>query len=374
MRHLLKMFPHYFSGNQLSRFSERRNKYEWLTKIFDSPESNIAILRNSEPLFKSCKSSVDWRTSEEIKQLFPDILVSSSISKDSSVQKVPPIVFLGLDSTISDNSQAPKAYWAIQLTHRKESIQKVELLTKKLEQNGSEFVRFRPTVFNLNASEAAMIAQARALLDWNSKSTFCSACGSETISREAGYKRVCLSSLDPTDSKACSTGGPPMNYMHPRTDPVTIVCVISADGKSCLLGRKPGWPHNTYSCVAGFLEPGESLEEAAMREVFEETGVHISEVKYHSSQPWPFPNSLMVGCIAKATTSTIQGADEELEDAKWFSKEVVLEALKNERFRSFDFSAPAPSNSADLVLPPAASIAHQLIKAWAEQNLVTANL
>lgn len=133
-------------------------------------------------------------------------------------------------------------------------------------------------------------------------------------------------------------------------DPVVITCVISHDGERVLLGRQAAWPKGTYSCLAGFVEPGESLEEAARREVKEESGVRVGHVMYHSSQPWPFPNSLMIGCHAEAISEDINIAleDQELEDARWFTRQEILDALKGSRSATFG----NPVEPGVLRLPP----------------------
>jgi len=141
--------------------------------------------------------------------------------------------------------------------------------------------------------------------------------------------------------------------------------VISADGERVLLGRQAIWPRGMYSCLAGFLEPGESLEEAARREVKEESGVRLGHVHYHSSQPWPFPNSLMVGCHAEAVNEDIDitKEDKELEDAKWFTRPQVLEALNGART-----TWGKPSEDDTLRVPPSTAIAHHILKAWATRE------
>jgi len=164
-------------------------------------------------------------------------------------------------------------------------------------------LRYLGTV--LPAEEANVVAHAIALIRWHSLQKFCSVCGAPTRMESGGNTRVC------TD-KACSI------QFFPRVDPAIIVLV--AHGDECLLGRQAHWPEGRYSTVAGFVEPGESLEDAVRREVLEETDVGIGAVHYHSSQPWPFPASLMLGFVAEATTREIRLNDGELEDARWFTR------------------------------------------------------
>jgi NAD+ diphosphatase len=138
---------------------------------------------------------------------------------------------------------------------------------------------------------------------------FCGICGSSAHSAAAGNSRVCA-------NKDCG------REIFPRVDPAIIVLV--ANGESCLLGRQATWPEGRYSTIAGFVEPGESLEDAVRREVYEETNVHVGKVSYHSSQPWPFPSSLMLGFVAEATSKEIVLNDGELEDARWFTREELV--------------------------------------------------
>ena len=148
----------------------------------------------------------------------------------------------------------------------------------------------------------SIVAQARSLLHWHERHGFCAYCGHKTEMSDAGYRRHCPS---------CKTDH------FPRTDPVVIMAVRHGD--KILLGRQKAWAAGMYSAVAGFMEPGETLEQAVAREVKEETGIMVGKVTYVASQPWPFPSSLMVGCIAEATSDAISLDDQELEAARWFS-------------------------------------------------------
>ena len=165
-------------------------------------------------------------------------------------------------------------------------------------------LRFLGTV--LPADEANLCAHARALSLWHDATHYCPRCGSASQSEPGGNTRRC-------SSPGCG------QVLFPRTDPAIIVLV--AKGHRCLLGRQSSWPEGRYSTIAGFVEPGESLEDAVRREVYEETNIRVGDVRYHSSQPWPFPSSLMLGFVAEAVTETISLNDGELEDARWFSRE-----------------------------------------------------
>ena len=158
----------------------------------------------------------------------------------------------------------------------------------------------------LPPDEANLVAHARALVLWHNATLFCSRCGSASHPAAGGNTRRC-SNAD------CG------QEFFPRTDPAIIVLVT--DGDRCLLGRQASWPEGRYSTIAGFVEPGESLEDAVRREVYEETNVRVGAVGYHSSQPWPFPSALMLGFIAEAASTDIHLNDMELEDAAWFTRE-----------------------------------------------------
>ncbi|MGQ9815345.1 MAG: NAD(+) diphosphatase, partial [Candidatus Roseilinea sp.] len=176
---------------------------------------------------------------------------------------------------------------------------------------------------------------ARAMAYWHQHSRFCSDCGSPTVSEQAGHARRCINS-------ACG------RRHFPRLDPAIIVLVMSPSGERALLGRQPSWPAGRYSTLAGFVEPGESVEQAVAREVYEETGVRLSELRYFGSQSFPFPASLMLGFHAEAATDQITLHDGELADARWFTRQELRAGL----------------DAGTLGLPPRFAISHQLISAW----------
>lgn len=165
-------------------------------------------------------------------------------------------------------------------------------------------LRFLGTV--LPPDEANLVAHARAIVVWHDATLFCGKCGSASQPEAGGNTRRCC-------NPDCDT------VLFPRTDPAIIVLV--ADGDRCLLGRQANWPEGLYSTIAGFVEPGESLEDAVRREVYEETNIHVGAVGYHSSQPWPFPSSLMLGFVAEAASTDIRLNDGELDDARWFTRD-----------------------------------------------------
>ena len=181
----------------------------------------------------------------------------------------------------------------------------------------------------LPPDEANLVAHARALVLWHASQIFCGACGSSARPQAGGNSRLCV---DPDCGRE----------VFPRVDPAIIVLV--ADGDKCLLGRQTSWPEGRYSTIAGFVEPGESLEDAVRREIYEETNIRVGNVEYQSSQPWPFPSSLMLGFVAEAQSSDIILNDGELEDARWFSRKELRSGFPK--------------------LPFSISIARRLVDAW----------
>jgi len=198
----------------------------------------------------------------------------------------------------------------------------------------SAFVDLRRVGPLLPRRDGSMLAFARGMIYWHSRHRFCGVCGYKTVSEQAGHVRRCT---NPT----CVT------THFPRTDPAVIMLVHDGNER-CLLGRQTAWPQGMHSTLAGFVEPGESLEEAVAREVFEETHVTLSSVTYHSSQPWPFPASLMLGFHAEAKTTDIIVDTTELEAARWYEKSWLLPHEDDEAFR----------------LPRKDSIARRLLEDW----------
>jgi NAD+ diphosphatase len=204
--------------------------------------------------------------------------------------------------------------------------------------DGIEFADARAIGSLLPVAEAGILAQARSMLDWHARHRFCPHCGGETFAVEAGARRACAS---------CGA------RHYPQVNP-SIIVLVERDGH-CLLGRRANTTGTRHSCLAGYVEPGESLEEAVAREVFEESGVLVGDVRYHSSQPWPFPATLMVGCVAAASSSEIVVDLEELAEARWFSRDEARSAL-------------AGANP-ELSVPDPVAIAHHLIRDWVEGRL-----
>ncbi|MDO6962371.1 NAD(+) diphosphatase [Rhizobium alvei] len=188
----------------------------------------------------------------------------------------------------------------------------------------------------LSDSLLGEFAQASALISWNRSARYCGRCGGETRLGSGGYKRTCNN---------CGT------EHFPRTDPVVIMLAVDVDGDRCLLGRSPHFPEGMYSCLAGFVEPGETIENAVRRETFEEAGIELGSVRYHASQPWPMPFSLMIGCYGRAETFDIARDTAELEDCRWFTRDEVKAMIAGE-------------SPEDIFVPVSGAVAYRLIQDW----------
>ena len=197
----------------------------------------------------------------------------------------------------------------------------------------------RAIIMQLKSRDLAIYAGARSLVDWHARHRFCADCGKPTVLAKGGWQRDCDSGAD-----GCGASH------FPRTDPVAIM-LVEHEG-DVLLGRGHGWPERSYSALAGFVEPGESLEEAVSRETFEEAGVRVGKVSYVASQPWPFPSQLMIGCHGFAENRDLNIDRTEMDDVRWFTRAEVAEAMEN-----------APGGEAFRV-PPREAIAHTLLAWW----------
>ena len=227
------------------------------------------------------------------------------------------IALLGLDGD--------RAWFVLDLTAALETPTEHPALA-----GGGAFVELRGVGARLPVAEAAMAAYGRGLMWWHQRHRFCGVCGAATASREAGHVRACTAA-------GCAA------QHFPRTDPAVIMLVHDGAGR-CVLGRQPRFAPGLYSTLAGFVEPGESLEEAVAREVLEEVGLRVDDVRYFSSQPWPFPSSLMLGFYARAASHHITVQPDEIEHARWFTRAELL--------------ATPPG------LPRADSISRRLIENW----------
>ncbi|KAK0621476.1 NUDIX hydrolase domain-like protein [Bombardia bombarda] len=381
----------YFSGSPLNRLSFLRDNNEFLQAAFAHPSTGFLLMNNLAPLVqKDDPSSLAFATTADVSPLTGGNPFGQSdddmIKAFNSDETRPVVLFLGVD----DRSRLPSngasttpfsyktyvgtPYFAIDVTPRPGNVAEAAAaaLVADVEARGRAFSGSARNMA-LEAGQAALYGHARAMIDWNARNPFCAQCGQRTLSLHAGTKRVC----PPTDLAGgalkerlpCATRGTVSNLSFPRTDPTVIMAIVSADGSSVLLGRQRRWPRDWFSTLAGFQEPGESIEEAVRREVWEESGVRVGRVVLHSSQPWPFPASLMIGAIGQALPgegeNIFLGNDAELESARWVPLEEAREALVKGTSNLGEAPAEGYVEGA-LRLPPQTAIANRLITAVVE--------
>ncbi len=219
------------------------------------------------------------------------------------------------------------AHFAIDLSHR-EAGEIAEI---------GRFEDLRSVGPLLSHGDGALLAYARGMMHWHLAHRFCGRCGHETVAQEAGHVRHC-------GNADCAAP------VFPRTDPAVIMLIHH--GAHALLGRQRIWPKGMHSVLAGFVEPGESLEDAVAREVFEEVGIAIDAITYHSSQPWPFPSSIMLGFYGRASTADLRVNTDELESARWYHRDELLASPEDATFR----------------LPRRDSISYRLIRDWLDET------
>ncbi|WP_292050541.1 MULTISPECIES: NAD(+) diphosphatase [unclassified Brevundimonas] len=297
-----------FSGNPLDRSGDLRNDAEWIASQRRHPRATCLVLWEGRVLVEPFEDGerLVWLSFEHALDLVKDRDLFLGLWKDI------PAFAIEFEGSI-DPTSGPCEHMG-------------------------RFVELREAAAILSAQEAAMAGEAKVLFDWRRRHGFCSACGKATEQASGGWRRVC---------RACGT------EHFPRVDPVVIMLPVYKGGDEpvALLGRQPQWPKGRMSALAGFLEPAESIEEACAREVKEEAGLTVTSVKYHSSQPWPFPSQLMVGLIAEVDSNEAVPDHSELEAVIWLTRAEARALV--------DGSHP------DLIAPPPFAIAHQLISSWA---------
>lgn len=308
--------PNIFANNPLDRASYRRANKEWVATQIADPASLFVPFHKLAPFVlpeetPSMGKDVGWLKMGLLREL---------------AGTDPLMVFLGIN-------KRGKSLFAVDVSALKNPNDHPAL--KGL--GAFEDLRGLATAGEITPSELAILAQGKSMIDWHRRHGFCSVCGTATEMSEAGYKRSCAS---------CKA------EHFPRTDPVVIM--LSTHEDRCFLGRQKIWPKGMYSALAGFIEPGESIEEAVARELHEEAGLATASVSYHSTQPWPYPSSLMIGCMAVAENDDFKIDGIELSEGRWFTREEVKAVLEGKGDGSF-------------WLPPPFAIAHQLVKTFAEQ-------
>ena len=285
MNHYERSSLNHFTSWMVDRVSHRRTDGEWLAARLQDENTRFVPVWRSKNLFAAG-------------QVAEPILLPPADVQDLA-RTAEPAILLGVNGD--------RTYFAIDVPSEG------ELPPADLSVLG-EFRDLRRVALLLNEQDGGLLAYAKAIVHWHHRHRFCGDCGSPTKSSEGGYVRVC------TDD-ACG------QHHFPRIDPAIIVLVTS--GERCLLGRKPEWPPKRYSTLAGFVEPGESLEAAVVREVGEETSVDVESVRYFASQPWPFPSSLMLGFRAEAASDGIDVGEDELEDARWFTRQGMRDSIED---------------------------------------------
>lgn len=310
-----------YATNALDRLSARRDDPAFIAELMADPETRWFVIGRDRPALKPQDGG-------------PEPLFT--LDEVRSLGRVRDNVLLGRDGE--------RAYFAALLDDG-------AILAREIADEGA-FIDTRQLVISarpdvllqdlraitmegaLPAHQIGALGQAKSLLYWHARHRFCSMCGGRTEVAAAGYRRDC---------QACGS------QHFPRTDPVVIMLAVR--GEECLLGRQPRFNKGMYSALAGFLEPGETIEAAVRREILEESAIEIGAVAYHASQPWPFPSSIMIGCIAQALSKTIEIDRTELEDCRWFTRGEVESMF-------------ARTHPGGCLAPNRAAIASHLLRAW----------
>jgi NAD+ diphosphatase len=291
--------PAGFSLNRLDRMSGRRQDSDFLEGLRQSRQARSVVLSDGMPLAKRAAAGFD--------PFF-------SLSEAAELGAVRETIFLGCDER--------GALFAslIERADENPADETIAFLD----------IRLIATQGLLPPEILSLLGQAKSVLSWHARHRFCANCGAPSRILAGGWRRGC---------DVCGA------QHFPRTDPVVIMLVV--DGDECLLGRQAAFAPQMYSCLAGFMEPGETIEAAVRREVAEETGVRVGRVDYLASQPWPFPNSIMIGCIAEALSRDLSLDDKELEDAQWFRRAEVRQML--DRTHPSGFTSPSKVAIANLL-------------------------
>ncbi|MES1156464.1 MAG: NAD(+) diphosphatase [Alphaproteobacteria bacterium] len=297
--------PNAFANSPLDRAGHLRRDETWLQQAIAGPQTELIAFHQRRPFIVEREGEVEagWMGAH----------AAAALTTGEA-----PLVFLGLDAQGG-------ARFAI------------EIADEAALANVGRFEELRGVTPRLAADDVAVLGCAKALFEWHARHSFCANCGAASHVAEAGWKRVC---------PACES------EHFPRVDPVVIM--IPTLGERVLLGRQAKWPKGMHSALAGFVEPGETIEEAVGRETFEEAGLRVNAVRLHSTQPWPFPSQLMIGVICDVDDYAVTVDEHELEAVRWFTREEAHQLIAGKHPECW--------------APPPFAIAHQLIKSWAMES------
>lgn len=295
-----------FAGNPLDRVSQRRQDASWVAGLLDDPGTRVLPFCELKPLVRErSATALDWQGAAPWRD---------------AIEQGATLVLLGIGEG--------RAHFALDAGAAAAAA------------SGAATADVRSLAAVIPGPEAAILAEARSLLDWHARHGFCAQCGTPSKTSAGGWGRRCPN---------CRA------HHYPRVDPVVIMLAVK--GERCLLGRNRRRVGTRYSCLAGYMEPGETIEEAVRREVLEESGIRVGDVRYLASQPWPFPSTLMMGVLAEAVSEEIHIDPEELAEARWFEREEVRAMVERSRT-----DEPIPGVA---TLPPPLAIGHQLARRWA---------